>query len=101
MTSELGEDFKYMRELRQAQHEKWHRENRAEIDASGIPYTDRGEALLFRFADIKVDFYPSTGRWRLVGIAGGKAMRGGARAFLAWLGKRAGDLADKQLARGR
>ena len=33
------------------------------ITASGIPFVDRGESLLFRDT-VHVDFYPSTGRWR-------------------------------------
>jgi hypothetical protein len=80
--SELGEDFKFLREQTRLRHQQWHKDNRAVIDASGTPYSDRGETLLFRGA-VKADFYPSTGRWR----SGGKTYRGGAQSFLNWLKK--------------
>lgn len=80
--SDMGEDFKFLNQLKKERHANWHKENRRKIDAAGIPYTDRGETLLFR-AGTSADFYPSTGRWR----SGGRTYRGGAPAFLAWLKK--------------
>ncbi len=83
---DMGDDFRAMREHRKQQHADWHRENRALIDASGIPYTDRDEALLFRLDGVRADFYPSTGRWRVPG--GKRTFSGGAQKFIAWLRKR-------------
>lgn len=78
---DMGEIFNAMKADKKERHARWHTENRAAIDASGIPYDDKGEALLFRFSTVKADFYPSTGRWR----SNNKTMRGGAQAFLKWL----------------
>jgi len=82
--SEIGELFAEHKKQRQEQHREWHEKNRAEIDASGIPYSDRPEALLFREEGRpQCDFYPSTGRWRRVG-KGNRAQSGGARKFIKW-----------------
>lgn len=78
---DMGEVFREMQKEKQERHAKWHKENRELIQKSGIPFTDRGEALLFRFSTVKADFYPSTGRWR----AHSKTFKGGAKAFLGWL----------------
>ncbi len=68
---------------RQRRHAEWHKANRAAITASGLPFTDRGETLLFRIdGKPPVDFYPSTGRWRATGSK--RTHSGGARGFLAW-----------------
>ena len=61
---DLGDSFRAHREHRKKVHADWNRKNRAIIDASGVAYEDRGEALLFRIGGIVADFYPSTGRWR-------------------------------------
>lgn len=77
----MNDDYKVLNELKKERHLKWHKENRAVIEASGIPYTDRPEALLFReWHRPQADFYPSTGRWR----SDGKTYSGGAAKFLNW-----------------
>lgn len=81
---DMGDVFNAMRKEKKERHARWHKENREKIDASGIPYQDRGEALLFRFGKVKADFYPSTGRWR----SGNRNFSGGAKSFLNWLIKR-------------
>ena len=93
MMGDMGDDFRAMRDHRKERHARWHRLNRAAIDASGIPYTDRDETLLFRLDGVSADFYPSTGRWREPGNQ--YTYRGGAQAFLAWL-KSVGDAARKR-----
>lgn len=85
---DMGEIFNAMKAETKERHAKWHKENRAVIDASGVPYQDRKEALLFRRKTEKnlplsADFFPSTGRWR----SKNKTFRGGAKAFLNWWGK--------------
>jgi hypothetical protein len=58
-------------------------ENRQALVASGVPFTDRGTALLFRVrGKPPVDFYPTTGRWRVPSRA--RVWSGGATAFLRW-----------------
>lgn len=70
--------------LRQERHQDWKEQNLAIIQASGVEYIDRGETLLFRLpGKPKVDFYPSTGRWRLV--QENKTYSGGAEKFLKFL----------------
>jgi hypothetical protein len=45
-----------------------------------------GESLLFREpGKPKADFYPSTGAWRVAGVA--QTFHGGARGFIAWYAK--------------
>lgn len=88
----MGEQAEYgriMREHRQGKHQEWNRNNTRIIGASGIPYMDRGETFCFREeGKPKVDFYPSTGRWRVVGTQEQrKAKSGGARKFLNWYGR--------------
>ena len=84
--SDLGDGFKDMKRDRQDRHARMHSENREVINACGIPFTDLGEALLFRErGKPKVDFYPSTGRWRVPSDR--QTHRGGARAFLQWYAK--------------
>lgn len=38
----------------------------------------------------KVDFYPSSGKWKVAGIGGGTMMEGGAETFLTWYAKQTG-----------
>lgn len=83
---DMGALFRAHNEAKKERHKQWHEANRETIKASGIPYTDRGEALLFREAGKpRVDFYPSTGRWRIVGKP--RTFRGGAKSFLNWYRK--------------
>ncbi len=75
------------RELTQDRHAQWKVENLAALRASGVPFQERPEACLFRVSGKPpVDFYPSTGRWRVV-AGKKKTLRGGATAFLAWYAK--------------
>lgn len=46
---------------------------------------NNGKACLFRLGDRPyADFYPSTGRWRLVENKTNRAQSGGAKIFLDW-----------------
>jgi len=83
---DMAEVFNDMQSAKKARHKAWHEKNRDTIKESGLPYKDRGEALLFReTGKPKVDFYPSTGRWRTA--SEGRTFRGGAEAFLKWYAK--------------
>ena len=81
---DMGDDFRAMDADTKQRHADWHAKNREILDASGLPYTDKGETLLFRIPlrDWKADFYPSTGRWK---DGSGKMHRGGAQRFLQWV----------------
>lgn len=83
-----------MSAARQDRHAQWKQENMAVLEASGLAFTvtNNGENLCFREPGcVKVDFYPSTGRWRTVGgIRPAKTYRGGARSFVAWYRKQPG-----------
>lgn len=71
-------------------HADWKKENTAIISRSGIPFrsANNGEAILFRQpGKPKVDFYPSTGRWRIPGRKG--IFGGGAENLLSWYGSQA------------
>lgn len=85
---DMGDDFRAMTAHRQEQHQQWKRQNLATLNSAGVSFreTNEGETLLFREAGKpKVDFYPSTGRWRVVGDSKNRrAMSGGAVAFLRW-----------------
>jgi len=71
----------------QARHARAKMQNLATLRDRGIPFTERDEALLFREPrHPKVDFFPSTGRWRIPGEK--RTYGGGAGAFLAWYAKR-------------
>ena len=79
--------WRQVKEETKARHARWHAQNRAILESSGIAYTDKGEALLFRNpGKPSCDFYPSTGRWK-VNDGHGTMRRGGARAFLTWYTK--------------
>lgn len=70
---------------RKERHAGWKVENTALLEASGLDFrsTNSGECLLFREPGKPVvDFYPSTGRWRLPKI--GRTMGGHAQRFLIW-----------------
>lgn len=83
---DMGTLFRIHNKDKQERHKRWHEENREAINVSGIPYKDKGETLLFReVGKPRVDFYPSTGRWRVVGVV--RTFRGGAKAFLNWYNK--------------
>jgi hypothetical protein len=82
------EMWKEERQGKQAQHAAWNAENTSAIMASGIPHTitNRGETILIREEGRpKVDFYPSTGRWK----GDGKIYSGGAQKFIFWYKRQA------------
>jgi hypothetical protein len=74
------------RALKQERHAGWKAENMEFLKTkSGLWWIEKGggETLLFREEGMpKVDFYPSTGRWRVAGVQ--KTFSGGAQAFVAW-----------------
>lgn len=83
---DMGEVFSAMREAKRERHEEWKRLNMAALNASEISFTvtNYGETICFREqGKPRVDFYPSTGRWRVVG-SNSKAISGGAHKFLDW-----------------
>ena len=82
---DMADDFAAMKAHRQEQHADWKKANMETLAASGVDFVmaTGGEALLFREpGKPKVDFYPSTGRWRVAGKT--QTFRGGAEAFLNW-----------------
>lgn len=82
-------DSSILTDLRKEQHREWKDENTDAIRTSKIPYraANNGETLIFREpGKPKVDFYPSTGRWRNVST-NGRTMGGGAMTFLDWYSK--------------
>jgi len=68
-------------------HAIWWMENSMAIKQSRIPFRVASrECYVFReVGKPKVDFYPSTGRWR--NLQTGKTFSGGATAFIIWYKK--------------
>ena len=89
MSDELADHYNAIRASKQERHAAWNTENMAILnDAKDVTYksSNGGESLLFRqYGMPKVDFYPSTGRWRAAGIQ--RTFSGGATAFLVWYRK--------------
>jgi hypothetical protein len=82
---DMGDDFAAMKAHTQAKHAEWKRKNMAVLSDSGAVFTvtNGGETLLFRQTGYpRVDFYPSTGRWRVADVK--ETYRGGAKRFLEW-----------------
>jgi hypothetical protein len=70
----------------QARHARAKAQNLATLHSSGLLFTERDEAILFREpGHPKVDFFPSTGRWRIPGEK--LTYGGGAGPFLDWYAK--------------
>lgn len=88
---DMADDFRAMNTHRQQQHQEWKEANLATLRTVNAKFreTNNGETITFREAGKpRVDFYPSTGRWRVVGDPQNKrTMSGGAVAFLAWYAK--------------
>lgn len=66
------------------------------IADAGIPYRVikfNTMTLLFREAEAPcVDYFPATGRWRIVGgTHRGRSFRGGANAFVTWYQRHRGN----------
>jgi len=84
---DMGEVFSAMRAATKQRHADWKKANMEILGASGAIFTvtNCGETLMFRMSGKpKVDFYPSTGRWRVVGNGQQRPMSGGAQKFLNW-----------------
>ncbi len=83
------------REEWRARHVRRAEADLAVLRASGLRFSLRespdgllGATLLLREPGRpKIDFYVSTGRWRVVGSAGGTTRGGGAERLLAWYRK--------------
>lgn len=92
--SEMGEDFKFMKDLSKERHSKWYLQNMSDLmnnDLESLDFEHKDTVCLFRESNKpKVDFYPHTGRWRIVGqpeSRKGKTLSGGAKSFLNWYSK--------------
>jgi hypothetical protein len=85
--SEIGEDYASFHTDRQSRHAEWWQKNTdALLKAGAVFRAASRECYCFRDANkLPVDFYPSTGRWRVPGQP--KTYRGGAAAFLTWYAK--------------
>ena len=86
---DMGEVFDEMRKITKKRHQAFYKLNHELMKAQKFfAYTVRnsGETLCFRIpGKPRVDFYPSTGRWRNLET---KIMhRGGGVAFLNWYHK--------------
>jgi len=83
--SDIAEMGRALKAAKKERHENWKKLNMDALNSSGLQFTvtNCGETILFREDDMpKIDFYPSTGRWRVAGAK--KIFRGGANAFLSW-----------------
>jgi hypothetical protein len=82
-----AEDFEVFKIVRDEERDKRREQNWKVLNECNIPFkiTNDDECCLFREPGMpKVDFYPSSGRWR---VANSKASGGGAVAFLNWYAK--------------
>lgn len=79
--SEQSEIFQAMREQRRQRHREWKYQNMQALRQRGLfgRVSNNGECVSFT-RPVKVDFYPSSGRWR----SEGKTYGGGAEKFVAW-----------------
>ena len=78
--NEITEMYKEIKKDKQDRNANWKIQNTKILDESGIEYRKASdECYLFR-GSLKVDFYPSTGRWKY----NGKMFSGGARKFIVW-----------------
>ena len=82
------QDWKDFRQMKQDRHAAMKEKNLSIIIESGIPFINKGETLLFREpGKTKVDFYPSTGRWKFMRNGQTRIYSGGAVKFLEWYKK--------------
>lgn len=92
---DMAEDFAAMKAHRQQKHADWKERNTEILLRSNLTLTIKsgGESILFRESGKpKVDFYPSTGRWRVAGKK--ETFRGGAESFLRWYAKQKAEHGD-------
>ncbi len=90
---DTAEPFHLMNDMRKNRHEEWRETNMAVLRTASFQFreTNNGECLLFREpGKPMVDFYPSTGRWRVVGTKSSPTLSGGAEAFLVWYQSKGG-----------
>lgn len=76
-------NWKEVREEWQKRHASWKERNLRILEGSGLAFEvkNEGEVVLFRQRrKPRVDFYPSTGRWKHNNFF----FNGGATAFLRW-----------------
>lgn len=85
--TEWSDIYRALNEEKRERHAQWWDANTKYLNESGVVFRVAShESYLFRQeGKPKVDFYPSTGRWRDVGT--GKTYRGGAQAFVGWYKK--------------
>lgn len=79
-------DSSILSDLRKERHREWKDENLDLLRTSGLSYrlTNNNETAVFREpGKPKVDFYPSTGRWRVVS-GNSRTVGGGAMKFIEW-----------------
>lgn len=90
MIDDDSPDWATFRQEKQARHNGWKETNLQAIRAAEFPFTSvaQGTTLTFRIEGKPwVDFYPHTGRWRVVRPRAPNTYRGGAVAFLVWFRK--------------
>lgn len=86
---DTGDDYKMMNDLRKDRHAKMFDYNmRVLNDLQGqIDFDFKDTVCLFRErGKPKVDFYPHTGRWKVMN----KVYSGGVQSFLNWYRKQGG-----------
>jgi len=87
---DMKEDFELLKAWKRERHAQWKEDNTRFLFENmdrRFRVTNNGETVIFREAGYpKVDFYPSTGRWRIPGEK--KTYSGGAESFVKWYEKR-------------
>ncbi len=84
----MTEFWRDVREARKTKHQEMKEQNTRLLTEAGIAFREvnQGENLLIREpGKPNVDFYPSTGRWRIP--QKNQTYSGGAQAFLSWYNK--------------
>lgn len=82
---DMKEVFDMMRNEKKERHNEWYEKNMKLLNESGLSFIKKDTVCLFREKDnLKIDFYPHTGRWK----HGNKMYRGGAGSFIKWYLKR-------------
>ncbi len=84
---DIGELYRAVRADKQKRHATYWEKNTEALESSGLTYRVASrECYCFREPQKPgVDFYPSTGRWRVVGWK--YPMSGSAKKFLIWYSK--------------
>jgi hypothetical protein len=91
MNKKIIENWKFLKEEKKKRHAQWKNDNiQILVDNMGDRFEFRNdmETIIFRDKDYpQVDFYPSTGRWRIVGNEKSYTYSGGAEKFIEWYEK--------------